>query len=174
MTLDSKKMTSLRIAEISGKNHKDVMRSIRSMENSWEKINGRKFALVEYTDTKGEKRPMYELSFEESLFVATKYDDMTRAKIVKEWSQLKQEKEQQSLPPKDISKLIEEENVQYEKSLVTINADINKLYISLCSIPDFVTYNNLLSQKKALQDSISENNKAIKINNRHKSILSIN
>ena len=44
-------MTSLEIAEITGRNHKDVMRSIREMEDAWVKVNGRKFALVEYKDS---------------------------------------------------------------------------------------------------------------------------
>lgn len=33
-------MTSLEIAEITGKQHKDVMRSIRNMEAAWEKCKG--------------------------------------------------------------------------------------------------------------------------------------
>lgn len=49
-------MTSVEIAEVTGRNHKDVMRSIREMENAWVKVNGRKFALVEYKDAKGELR----------------------------------------------------------------------------------------------------------------------
>ena len=48
---NSQRMTSLEIAELSGKNHKDVMRAIRNMEDAWEKINGRNFALVEYIST---------------------------------------------------------------------------------------------------------------------------
>ena len=47
-------MTSLEIAEVTGRNHKDVMLSIREMEDAWVKVNGRKFALVEYKDAKGE------------------------------------------------------------------------------------------------------------------------
>ena len=54
-------MTSLEIAEVTGRNHKDVMRSIREMEDAWVKVNGRKFALVEYKDAKGEMRPCYSL-----------------------------------------------------------------------------------------------------------------
>lgn len=46
-------MTSREIAEIAGRNHKDVMRSIRDMEDAWVKVNGRNFALVEYADIKG-------------------------------------------------------------------------------------------------------------------------
>jgi phage regulator Rha-like protein len=49
-------MTSLEIAELTGKQHKDVMKAIRNMEPAWVKVNGRKFALVEYKDAKGEFR----------------------------------------------------------------------------------------------------------------------
>ena len=49
-------MTSLEIAELTGKNHFDLMRAIRKMEPAWEKVNGCKFALVEYQDKKGELR----------------------------------------------------------------------------------------------------------------------
>ena len=37
------------IAEVTGKQHKDVMRAIRNMEPAWEKICGRKFALTSRT-----------------------------------------------------------------------------------------------------------------------------
>jgi len=55
-------MSSLQIAEITNRNHKDVLRAIRGMEQAWEKINGRKFTLVEYKDEKGEYRPCYQLT----------------------------------------------------------------------------------------------------------------
>ena len=74
-------MTSLEIAGITGKQHKDVMRAIRNMEPAWEKVNGRKFALVEYRDAKGETRPCYSLTKTECLYVATKFNDETRAKL---------------------------------------------------------------------------------------------
>ena len=40
------RMTSIEIAEVTGKQHKNVMQAIRNMEPAWEKVNGRKFALV--------------------------------------------------------------------------------------------------------------------------------
>ena len=40
-------MTSLEIAEVTGKAHKDIMRAIRNMEPAWEKVQGRKFALMQ-------------------------------------------------------------------------------------------------------------------------------
>lgn len=69
---------------------------------------------------------------------------------------------------KDISKLIEEENTSYEKQLEAVNGDINKYFVSLSKIEEFREYNNLLSQKKSIIELINENNKAIKINARHK------
>ena len=59
---DNQHMTSLEIAELTGKQHKDVLKAIRNMEPAWVKVNGRKFALVEYRDQKGELRPCYQLT----------------------------------------------------------------------------------------------------------------
>ena len=74
-------MTSLEIAEVTGRNHKDVMRSIREMEDAWVKVNGRKFALVEYKDAKGEMRPCYSLSKTECLYIATRLKVKARTKM---------------------------------------------------------------------------------------------
>jgi len=103
-------MTSLEIAELTGKQHKDVMKAIRNMEPAWVKVNGRKFALVEYQDKKGELRPCYQLTKTECLYIATKFNDEARAKLVLRWQQLElaeQERRQQlCLPePKEILRL---------------------------------------------------------------------
>ena len=39
-------MTSLEIAEVTGKQHKNVMQAIRKMEPAWEKVHGLKFQLM--------------------------------------------------------------------------------------------------------------------------------
>ena len=81
-------MTSLEIAEVTGKQHKDVLKAIRNMEPAWMKVNGRKFALVEYRDKKGELRPCYSLTKTECLYIATKFNDEARAKLVLRWEEL--------------------------------------------------------------------------------------
>ena len=55
-------MTSLEIAEVTGKPHNDVLKAIRKMEQAWLKVNGSIFRLVDYTDSKGELRPCYSLT----------------------------------------------------------------------------------------------------------------
>ena len=81
-------MSSLEIADMSGRNHRDVMRSIREMELSWEKISGRKFALANYQDEQGKPRPCYQLDYKECMYIAAKFNDETRAKLVLRWSEL--------------------------------------------------------------------------------------
>ena len=85
------RMTSLTIAQVTGKMHKDVLKAIRNMEPAWLKVNGRHFALVEYKDSKGELRPCYSLTKTECLYIATKFSDEARARLVKRWYQLERE-----------------------------------------------------------------------------------
>ncbi|WP_231480167.1 Rha family transcriptional regulator [Prevotella sp. P6B4] len=85
-------MTSLEIAEVTGKLHTHVMRSIRNMEPAWVKVNGTKFGLVEYRDKKGELRPCYQLTKIETLYIATKFNDEARARLVLRWEQLEHER----------------------------------------------------------------------------------
>lgn len=53
--------TSLKVAEIYEKQHKHVMEKIRNYIELIPEINGSNFRLVEYVDSKGEKRPMYDM-----------------------------------------------------------------------------------------------------------------
>ena len=85
LATDAGRMTSLEIAQVTGKMHKDVMKAIRNMEPAWLKVNGRNFALVDYKDAKGELRPCYSLSKTECLYIATKFNDEARAKLVLRW-----------------------------------------------------------------------------------------
>ena len=81
-------MSSLEIARLTGKPHNDVLKAIRAMEPAWEKVNGGKFSRVEYKDAKGEMRPAFELTKTECLYVATKFNDEARAKLVIRWEEL--------------------------------------------------------------------------------------
>ena len=85
-------MTSLEIAELTGKPHNDVMKAIRKMEPAWLKVNGGNFSLVEYRDKNGQLRPCYSLTKTECLYIATKFNDEARAKLVLRWEELESEK----------------------------------------------------------------------------------
>ena len=79
-------MTSLEIAELTGKQHNHLMRDIRKMEIAWEKVQGSKFGLSSRTyqlPNGGTKEvPCYVLTKTECLYIATKFNDEARAKLV--------------------------------------------------------------------------------------------
>lgn len=97
---DTDTMSSIEIAQISGRTHKDVMRSIRSMEPAWVKVSGRNFALTSYKDEQGKERPCYHLTKEECLYIATKFNDEARAKLVRRWTNLETGKATPMVKPK--------------------------------------------------------------------------
>ena len=46
---DNQRMTSLEIAEITGKPHNDVLKAIRKMEQAWVKVTQGNFSLSTYS-----------------------------------------------------------------------------------------------------------------------------
>lgn len=97
-TINAKEyMTSKEIAEITGKRHCDVMEAIRVMEIAWVKIGRRKFPLTSYVDQWNREQPMYKLNKTECLYIATKFNDEARAKLVIRWEEL-ETKERQTVP----------------------------------------------------------------------------
>lgn len=84
------RINSLEIARFAEKQHKHVMRDIRNMESSWEKVHGSKFGLMSYKDEYGRDKPMYSLKRDECLYVVSKYNDEIRAMIFKYIKQLEE------------------------------------------------------------------------------------
>ena len=91
-------MTSLQIAEVTGKPHNDVLKAIRAMEPAWVKITQGKFSLSTYTDRSGKSNPCYQLTKTECLYIATKFNDEARAKLVIRWEELERQNAQPSIP----------------------------------------------------------------------------
>ena len=68
------------------------MKAIRNMEPAWEQERGRKFALtqlrVDIPNGGYRLRPVYILTKTECLYVATKFNDAARARLVLRWEEL--------------------------------------------------------------------------------------
>ncbi len=89
-------MTSLEIADVTGKPHNDILKAIRKMEEAWKKVQGGNFSLSSRTyelPNGGNKTvPCYELTKTECLYIATKFNDEARAKLVLRWEELEKER----------------------------------------------------------------------------------
>lgn len=92
-------MSSLQIAELTGKQHAHVMEAIRTMEPAWQKVSQSNFRLASYIDRQGKERPCYHLTKTECLYVATKFNDEARAKLVLRWEELETEAAKQYQVP---------------------------------------------------------------------------
>lgn len=147
-------MTSLEIAEVTGRNHKDVMRSIREMEDAWAKVNGRKFALVEYKDAKGEMRPCYSLNKTECLYIATKFNDEARAKLVLRWEELETKERNQYQVPQSFAEALmlaakQQEQIEEQKRQLEANSkEIVELNGAIAEMEPKVTYVDMILASK--------------------------
>lgn len=86
-------MTSLQIAEATGRQHKNVMRDIRNLIKQLEDRAEFNFELGNYQDANGQSRPCYLLTKKDSLLLASGYDANLRAKIINRWEELEMEKQ---------------------------------------------------------------------------------
>ena len=94
-------MTSLEIAELTGKQHFHVMEAIRKMEPAWKKVCKSNFRLTSRTivQPNGGTRevPCYQLTKTECLYIATKFNDEARARLVLRWEELERAHSGQAL-----------------------------------------------------------------------------
>ena len=88
LDLREQTMTSLEIAELTGKPHNDVLKAIRKMEPAWTQVTQGKFSLSSYQDATGRTLPCYQLTKTECLYIATKFNDEARARLVLRWEEL--------------------------------------------------------------------------------------
>ncbi|MDR3133269.1 MAG: Rha family transcriptional regulator [Prevotellaceae bacterium] len=137
---ETDRMTSLQIAEVTGKMHKDVLEAVRKMELAWKKVTGRKFPLSEYTDSTGRKLPMYELAKEECLYIATKFNDEARAKLVIRWEQLEAERQQpKTLSTLDILELTIKGMRENQQELQEVKREVLELKAKTATRPEYFT-----------------------------------
>ena len=86
------KMTSLQISELTGKEHKHVIRDIDNLLNQG--VDKTNFGLTYYIDKSNRSQRMYELTKKGSLILASGYNAVLREKIINRWEYLENEKNQ--------------------------------------------------------------------------------
>lgn len=113
-------MSSLEIAELTGKQHKHVLTDIRKMLNDLE-LNSADFS-AQYKDASGKSNSMFELPKRECLILASGYNVILRAKIIDRWAELEAEKQ---LSPLDFMQMQLDMMKQQDARISAIETKLN-------------------------------------------------
>ena len=78
-------ITSLEVAELTGKEHKNVVRDIRNILAQLDENAQLNFEPGSYKDAQNQERPMFKLTKEGCLCLISGYDAILRMKIINRW-----------------------------------------------------------------------------------------
>lgn len=130
-------ITSLELAEMSGKPHYDIMKAIRKMEEAWVELDQGNFSLISYTDKNNRQKPMYSLTKTESLYIASKFNDTVRAKLVIRWEELEKNKSQvKPMTRSEYALWSAQMHVETERKLLEQEKRIEKIEAKMTTRPD--------------------------------------
>jgi phage regulator Rha-like protein len=106
------------------------MREIREeVENLKEVLTGEIFSPVEYTDAKGEKRPMYEFGKKGAMQLALKYDAVTRYKVIEYLEKLEEKFKPKPLNAREMALLVIQQYDEIER--LQIELDESKQWLTI-------------------------------------------
>ena len=114
-------MTSLQVAEVTGKEHSNVMRDIRNLLKQG--VGQFNFEESSYKNTQNKEQPMYILTKKGCLILASGYDAVLREKIIDRWEKLERGQQKQ-LPTDYITALEALIMSEKEKAELTTTVDI--------------------------------------------------
>ncbi|WP_448011042.1 Rha family transcriptional regulator [Bacillus licheniformis] len=129
------KMTSLDLAELTGKEHKHIMRDIREEINKLGKELGESiFGLSSYKTLQNKELPCYTFGRKGAMQLALKYDATTRFKVIERIEQL--EKQQQPKTPLEVLQGTINQLVEQDKRMNQLEGQVN-------NISNIVSMNNV-------------------------------
>ena len=141
------KMTSLEIAEVTGKRHDHILRDIRNEMKAIGKIAEPIFGESSYKDKNNQKRPCYTFGKKGAMQLALKYDAKTRYKVIERIEELENQNTT-TLPTTYKEALLQlVEKVEEIEKLETSNAVLSQQNQEL---QPKATYYDLVLQNKSL------------------------
>lgn len=133
-----KTMSSLQIAELTGKTHSHVMRDIRTILEQG--VSESNFGLGSYTDANNNPRPCYNLTKKGCLILASGYDAKLREKIIDRWEELENEKKNSdNMSSLQLFELALNSIKENQIELKEIKKEVEQLKVKTATKPDYFT-----------------------------------
>ena len=153
-------MTSLEIAEVTGKRHFHILRDIDELLKQGVDVTN--FGLINYADKRKRKQRCYQLSYKGVLLLASGYNPILREKIINRWEELEKNSKPQ-LPETYLDALkqlvaseeqkqqLALENKRQAEEIDAKNAEIVKLSTAISEMHPKVNYvDTILSSKETV------------------------
>lgn len=129
-------MSSLQIAELTGKTHSHVMRDIRTILEQG--VSESNFGLSSYTDANNNPRPCYNLTKKGCLILASGYDAKLREKIIDRWEELENEKKNSdNMSSLQLFELALNSIKENQIELKEIKKEVEQLKVKTATKPDY-------------------------------------
>lgn len=137
IVLNTETMTSLQIAEVTGKRHDAILRDIRNLLGQG--VDAHNFVESIYKDANQRDRPCYELTKKGSLILASGYNAKLREKIINRWEELEQRGRPKPMTQTEILLQSVQALVEQERKMNQLEAKVEEIDTRTRTRPDYFT-----------------------------------